>query len=252
MLFVHGTPTWSFEYRHLMTAFSPTHRTVAMDLLGFGLSERPETFPYTPEAHAEVLAEFVGRLGLEHITLVVHDYGGPIGLPLALDASSPVDRAVILNSWMWPFDDDPQMVKRGRLAGSAFGQWMYTYLNFSLRILMPSAYGRRARLTPAIHRQYLEVFGDKDARALVLHALARAINGSRDFYQQLWTRVGRLRQLPVLVIWGMKDTAFKPHQLDRWVSALPGATVVRLADAGHWPHEEVPDAVIDAIRGWMK
>src|SRR3954469_6547677 len=61
ILFVHGTPTWSFEYRHLIRALARTPRCVAVDLLGFGLSERPPGFAYTPEAHAAVLAGFVAR-----------------------------------------------------------------------------------------------------------------------------------------------------------------------------------------------
>src|SRR5262245_1933815 len=107
ILFVHGTPTWSFEFRHLIAGLRATHRCVAVDHLGFGLSERPPDAAYTPEAHAERLRAFVDALGLERFTLVVHDFGGPIGLPLALDGSGRVERLVVLNSWMWSFADDP-------------------------------------------------------------------------------------------------------------------------------------------------
>lgn len=252
VLFVHGTPTWSFEYRHLIRGLSATHRCIAADHLGFGLSSRPAAFPYTPEAHAEVLAELVRTLGLEHLTLVVHDFGGPIGLPLALRTPSPVDRVVLLNTWMWPFDDDPAMLRRARIAGSAMGAWLYRHLNFSLKVLMPSVYGNRAALTPAIHRQYLEVFRDPGSRVFVLHALAKALTGARDFYQRLWQQVARLRETPVLIVWGMKDSAFTPRVLERWIGALPQASVVRLESAGHWPHEEQPAAVLDAITRWME
>jgi len=252
LLFVHGTPTWSFEFRHVIKALAPQYRCVAPDHLGFGLSERPAGFAYTPEAHARALAEFVERLGLDRITLVVHDYGGPIGLPLALDGAARVSRLVLINTWMWPFDDYPDMKKKGRLAGGAFGRWMYTHLNASLRILAPSAYGDRRKLTPEIHRQYLEVFRDKDARGRVLHALARAINGSRDYYARLWAQADRLKELPALIIWGMKDVAFKPDFLQRWTVLLPSARVVRLADSGHWPHEEEPVAVVNALRDWLR
>jgi haloalkane dehalogenase len=248
ILFVHGTPTWSFEYRHLITALAATHRCVAPDHLGFGLSERPRRFTYTPEAHSAALQEFVDRLGLDRFTLVVHDFGGPIGLPLALADPSRVARLVLLNTWMWPFDDFPGMVKRARIAGGGFGAWMYRHLNFSLKVLMPSVYGDRRKLTPDVHRQYLEVFRDKDARAQVLHALARALNGSRDFYARLWAQSERLTRYPALIVWGLKDGAFKPDQLDRWRQRLPDADVVSLPDAGHWPHEEAPGAVIGAMR----
>ena len=84
ILFVHGTPTNSYEYRHLIAALSRRFRCIAPDHLGFGQSSRPPSFAYTPEAHAEVLKEFVEKLGLRDFTLVVHDFGGPIGLPLAV------------------------------------------------------------------------------------------------------------------------------------------------------------------------
>jgi haloalkane dehalogenase len=251
MLLVHGTPTWSFEYRHLIREFSTRFRVVAPDHLGFGLSDRPPAFPYTPEAHAAALDEFVTALNLDHILLVVHDFGGPIGLPLALSRPSRVTRVVVLNSWMWPFDDDPNMTKKARLAGGALGRWMYKHLNFSLKVLMPSVYGNRKALTPAIHRQYLAVFSNKDDRVLVLHALARALLGSRAFYADLRQRADPLRDIPVLIVWGMKDSAFPPAQLDRWTALLPSASVVRLAGAGHWPHEEEADSVIHAIYRWL-
>ena len=251
ILFVHGTPTWSFEYRHLIRALAPAHRCVAPDHFGFGLSERPGQFAYSPEAHAAALSEFVDQAGLDGYTLVVHDFGGPIGLPLALASQSRVARIVLMNTWMWPFDDDPEMLKRARIAGSAFGAWMYRHLNFSLKVLMPGAYGSRARLTPDVHRQYLEVFRDKDARVQVLHALARALTGSRDHYAALWAEAARLRRVPSLIVWGLKDTAFKPSQLARWREALPAAEVVILEEAGHWPHEEEPQAVIDAMQRFL-
>jgi len=251
VLFVHGTPTWSFEFRHVVKALSPHARCIAPDHFGFGLSERPTRFAYTPEAHAAALKEFVTRLGLDDLTLVVHDFGGPIGLPLCLDPAVRVRRLVLLNTWMWPFDADPDMERKGRFAGGAIGRWLYEYANFSLRVIMPSAYGNRALLTPAIHRQYLEVFRDRRARVRVLHTLARAINGSQAFYASLASHAGALRDRPALIIWGMKDSAFKPHHLARWRELLPTAKVVEMADAGHWPHEEQPEAVARVMLDWI-
>lgn len=251
VLLVHGTPTWSFEYRHLIKTLSPHVRCVAPDHLGFGLSERPGRFSYTPEAHAAALKEFVARLGLDQFTLVVHDFGGPIGLPLCFDRSVRVSRLVILNSWMWPFDDDAEMRRKAAIAGGAIGRLLYEYVNFSLKVIMPSAYGDRSTLTPAIHRQYLEVFRDRRARVQVLHALARALSGSRDFYASLWAQADALKSIPTLIIWGMKDSAFPPSLLARWRALLPNAKVVELAGAGHWPHEEEPDAVARAVLDWV-
>lgn len=248
ILFVHGTPTWSFEWRHLIRALSSTSRCVAPDHLGFGLSDRPRTAPYTPEWHAANFAELVDRMHLERLTLVVHDYGGPIALAWALRRPEQVARLVVINSWMWSFRGDRGMETKGRIAGGALGRFLYRWANLSLRVIAPSAYGDRRRLTPEIHRQYLDRFSDRWSRAAVLWPLARALNGSAGFYDSLWERRERLAEIPTLVIWGMKDSAFQPYQLDRWRRALPHARVVEIADAGHWPHEEKPGEVIAAIR----
>lgn len=251
LLFVHGTPTWSFEYRHLIKALSARYRCVAPDHLGFGLSERPAGFGYRPEDHAAVLAEFVAGLGLRDYTLVVHDFGGPIGLPLALAQGSGVKRVVVLNSWMWAFDDDIEMQKKARFSASAFGRWMYRRLNFSLRVLTPYAYGDKRKLTSEIHRQYLAVFPEADDRECVLWALARALLDSREFYAELWRGRAAIERLPLLMVWGLKDRAFPPRYLEKWREAFPHARVAALDDAGHWPHEEQPEKVLEALRGFL-
>ena len=252
ILFVHGTPTNSYEYRHLIAALSKRHRSIAPDHLGFGESSRPQRFAYTPEAHACVLNEFVERLGLNDFTLVVHDFGGPIGLPLALTANPRVKRLVLMNTWAWPLDDDPKMARGAKFIGGALGRFLYRYANASLRLIMPSAYGDKKKLTKEIHRRYLAVFRDRDARVLVLHALAKSLLGSRAHYQSLLDRIDRLRAMPVLIVWGMKDTAFQPYQLERWRSLVPEAQVETIEAAGHWPHEEEPARVIEAIERFMK
>ena len=251
ILFVHGTPTWSFEWRHLIRALGSSHRCIAPDHLGFGLSERPRDAPYTPEWHAHNLAEFVEQLDMGALTLVVHDFGGPIGLPLAIRRPELVRRIVIINTWMWSFAGDRDMESKGRIAGSATGRFLYRWANLSLRVLAPSAYGDRRKLTPAIHRQYLDRFPDRWSRGAVLWALARALLGSSAFYHSLWRERAKLGAHPALIVWGMKDSAFRPHQLARWKDVLPLATVVEVSDAGHWPHEEAPDQVVTALRAFV-
>ncbi len=248
-LFVHGTPTWSFEYRHVIRAAMGSNRCIAPDHLGFGLSERPQGASYSPEAHAARLREFVDAIGLDRFALVVHDYGGPIGLPLALDGR--VTRLVILNSWMWPFDDNKEMRSRARLVDGALGRWLYRNLNASLRMLMPSAYAVRSRLTKHIHKHYLDPFRNPGDRVLVLWPLAHALLGSTPFYRSLFAQVDKLRGIPTSIIWGLNDTAFRPHQLARWRHELPDARVLALDDAGHWPHEEAPSEVAATIAEFL-
>jgi len=102
-------------------------------------------------------------------------------------------------------------------------------------------------LTRAIHRQYLAPFRRRWARVEVLWALARAINGSAAHFDAIWQRRAALADIPVQLIWGMRDSAFRPTMIDRWRVAAPHASLVELPTAGHWPHEEEPTVVCNAI-----
>jgi haloalkane dehalogenase len=251
IVFVHGTPTWSFEYRHVIKALSPTRRCIAFDHLGFGLSERPANFSYAPEEHAKNAIEFIEAKRLSSFDLVVHDFGGPIGLPILFRYPERVRRLIIFNTFMWSFDDDPEMSKRARMVNGALGRWMYKHLNASLRLITPSAYGDKKKLTRKIHQQYLSVFTDKSARVLVLWALAKSLLGSRDFFQSLYDQRQLLQNRPTQIIWGMKDSAFQPHQLEKWRRIIPQAEVIELSNAGHWPHEEEPEEVIQSMKQFL-
>jgi len=216
LLFVHGTPTWSFEWREQIKALAPRFRCVALDLVGMGLSDRPADFAYTPEAHAAALSEFVNGLDLHAFTLIVHDFGGPIALPLALENPSRVTRLVALNTFGWSLDDDPDIRRPASVLGGTVGRWLYKYANLSLRVIMPSAFADRSKLTPDIHKQYSMVFQTAQERGTVLHAFARALLGSSPFCRDIGERLDALRRIAVLIIWGTKDPAFRETQLDRW------------------------------------
>lgn len=242
LVLVHGTPTWSFEWRHVIGPLARRHRVIACDHLGFGLSAQPPDAGYAPEQHAARFREVMTRLlPAGPVSLVVHDFGGPIALDWALDHAERLTRLVVVNSWMWPLDRDPALGWKARLAGTPPMRWLYRHLNASLRLVMPSAYADRRRLTPAIHAQYLAVFPTPDVRERVLFALARSLAGSAPFYQRLWERRARLGHVPVQIIWGMRDSAFPASLLETWQAAVPHAAVTPIADAGHWPHEELPD-----------
>lgn len=251
VLLVHGTPSWCFEYRHVIAELSRTRRVIAFDHLGFGLSERPRDFEYTPEAHALVLRELVARLALTRFSLVVHDYGGPIALPLASEEPERITRLVVLNSWMWPLTDDAELAKAARLVGSGLGRFLYRWLNASLRLLMPSGYADKRKLTPRIHAQYLAPFRDRDARVRVLWRLAKAVSASAPSLSRLWQGRARLSNLPTLIVWGLGDKVLPRRLLSRLREGLPHADVHALEGVGHWPHEEAPEQVARLLDGFL-
>ncbi len=249
VLLVHGTPTWSFEWREVVRLLAPHHRVIVPDHLGFGLSDKPsdETL-LTPDAHARRLLALVDHLDLRDVTLVVHDFGGPIGLPVALERPARVTRVVVLNSWMWPIGGEPEIARIDRVVRSPLGRLLYSWLNVSPRVLLPSALGDRAKLTKALHAHFVAPFSERASRAS-LYALARALAGDDAHYASLWERRAVLARLPMSIVWGMKDPAFQERHLARWTEAFPHARVTRLADVGHFPAEEAPQAVARVIAG---
>jgi pimeloyl-ACP methyl ester carboxylesterase len=231
IVMVHGTPTWSFLYRHLIRELRPRYRCVAPDHLGFGLSDRPPGWSYRPEDQARNLARLIDSLALKDLTLVVHDYGGPIGLAYALEHSDNVRRLVLFNTWMWSFAGDLQIERVSRILGGRLGRFLYERLGFSVRVMLRHAIADRRRYAREIERHYLKAL---DGYATWI--CAREVLGSSDWYDGLWRRRDRIAPIPALLIWGMKDPAFGRY-LPRWREVFERAEVVEL-DCGHAPPEE--------------
>lgn len=97
ILFVHGTPSWSFDFRNVIKALVPAYRCIAIDHIGFGLSDKPTQYDYSALNHSHTLEKFILEKQLTGITLVVHDFGGPIGLHAAMNHADRVTRLIILN-----------------------------------------------------------------------------------------------------------------------------------------------------------
>jgi haloalkane dehalogenase len=248
LLLVHGTPSWSFEFRAVIAQLGGQYRCVAPDHLGFGLSDKPRAAPLDPAAHTERLVQLVQALDLRDITLVVHDFGGPIGLGAAQRLPERIKRIVVANSWLWPNADTPALVKLGRMIEGPIGRFLYRFLNFSPRVLLPAMFGDRRTLTRAVHRQYLGPFGRRAEREGP-YQMARALLGADAFYAKLWAARDVLAPKLTDFVWGEKDPAFKAEHLQRWLAAFPAASVQRLPRVGHFVAEEAPDALVAVLRG---
>ncbi|AMW06864.1 hypothetical protein GEMMAAP_13895 [Gemmatimonas phototrophica] len=249
IILVHGTPTWSLEWRHVIHALRPQFRLLAVDHLGFGLSERPKGVAYTPEAHAERFRRWHETVvGTLPYAMIVHDFGGPITLPSVLADPQSCRRLIVTNSWGWDMARDPALRRQINLVQGMLGRWLYRYANASQRLLMPKAYGNRAALTPSIHAQYLAPFRDPEARERVLYALARSLKLSAAFFDDLYAKRQRLATVPTHVVWGMKDGTLPPSILDGWRVALPHAVVHPFEESGHWPQEEKPERFTALVR----
>ncbi|MHC2992249.1 alpha/beta hydrolase [Pontibacter sp. HJ8] len=250
VVFVHGTPTWSFVWRQQIKALSRTHRCIAPDHLGFGLSAKPAGFAYTPEAHALNLEQLIGELQLKNITLVVHDFGGPIGLSYALRHPENVKRIVILNTWMWSLEEEKQIMKISSFMSGSLGRFLYLNLGFSPRMLLPKGYHERRHLSKDVHQHYLKPLNNAQNRLGTWHFTA-ALKESGSWFDQLWQQRENLRGIPMLILWGDKDALLPLSLLEKWQKTFPEAQVRRYK-AGHFVQEEKGGEIADALKEFIQ
>ncbi|MFN8254952.1 MAG: alpha/beta fold hydrolase [Bacteroidales bacterium] len=245
ILFVHGTPSWSFDFRNVIKGLGNNFRCIAIDHIGFGLSEKPEHYDYTTQNHSKTLEKFILSKGLEKITLVVHDFGGPIGLNFAIQYPEKIKNLIILNSWLWSSENDPEYIKLKKILKSPLLPFLYRYLNFSPQFILPRSFGEM-KLSKKLHKQYTRPFENKTQREGAL-AFAKSLLNDQNWFEEIWNKRNAISDKPTLFIWGMKDPVIKPHNLDKFESGFKNSKTVRLASSGHFPQEEQPDLVIRAI-----
>ena len=250
LLFIHGTPTWSFLYRNFIKELSRHYRCIAIDHLGFGLSEASSSFSGTPEDHANNLSEFITTLRLQHITLVVHDFGGSIGLAAGIQHSHLVDKVVLFNSWMWETKNDPAIQKIDKLINGWLGKILYLNFNFSPKVLLKKGFANRNNLFKDIHQHYIKPFPTKASRIPLLK-IAQALIGSSDWYQQQWEQLDKLANKNWLILWGMQDQFITTNFLQKWKERLPHAKVKEF-NCGHFVQEESTDQAILEVYNFMK
>lgn len=169
---------------------------------------------------------------------MVHDFGGPIALPLALETPERLLSLTIVQSWLWdlgaPNIDNPLM------------RWLYLSANFSARMLVKMSWGKRTKLTSALHREFKEQFPDRASRAGTW-GFARSVSKEGKLMDEQGARLGALKGVPVLLAWGKSDRVVRPQHLERWKALFPEAQVLELDDVGHFPQIEAPEDLIAAL-----
>ena len=251
IVFVHGNPSWSFEYRHLIAALRNEYRCIAPDHLGFGLSGRSrDPADYHPAAHAENFAALMEHLNLDKVTLVFSDWGGPIALAFARQHPERVAGLVVLNSWCWPVDTDRHFLRFSSMMSSWPMQFLIRHFNFFVTQVTPKAVGNPAILTKEVMAHYINAQPDPESRAASA-ALPGYIIGATEWLRGIWNGRAAFTGKPALVIWGHKDIAFRRKELETWQAELKNCTVYELPECGHFLAEEAPEAVAAHIRAFV-
>jgi len=249
LLFVHGTPEWSFGFRDLIKELRNEYRCIAIDMLGFGLSDKPATGAYTCQAHAARFERVVDMLSLKNVTLIANDFGGSIALSYAIKHPENSAAIILFNTWMRSLKNDKHYSGPAKIMRSWLGRFLYFRLNFPVNVVMPAAFGDKKKLTKEIHRHY------KAALPVGERAGAYAFSGellqASDWWESLWRNLAVINNKPTLIFWGMKDKFVPPFELENWKQKLPHAKVVLFEDAGHFVQEEKPEEMVSEIRKFL-
>lgn len=250
IVMVHGTPTWSFLYRNFVKQLSTQYRCIVPDHLGFGLSEKAPSMDCSAPQLAKNLEAFIQQLQLKEVILIIHDFGGPIGLHYAIKHASNVQKIVLMNTWCWATKDNPAAQQIDKILHSSLGRFLYLWLNFSPKFLLKKAFTNPKQLSKNIHQHYTKVFPRKNDRHGLLK-IGQSLVGASDWYQQQWEQIPHIQDKPFLVLWGMQDTFIKPTYLERWKATLTNATIQNI-DAGHFIQEEHFTSSISLIESFIE
>lgn len=246
IVMVHGNPTWSFLYRDLIKRLKPRYRCIALDHIGFGLSDKPKDWSYLPEDHTKNLTALINNLELSNITLVLQDWGGPIGLSYAVAHPEKVARIVLMNTWAWPVNRDFHYIAFSRFMGGPVGRMLIRRYNFFAQVVLRQAFGDKSKLSKAVHTHYLRPLEMPENRKGCM-VFPKQIIDSTPWLERIWRRISTLNDKPKLFIWGMKDIAFRDKELKRWEQTFPEARSVRLDTVGHFVQEEAPVELAEAV-----
>lgn len=251
ILFVHGNPSWSFEFRRLIKELSKTNRCIALDHIGFGLSDKPNNWSYLPSEHAKNSNDFFESLDLKNITLVVGDWGGPIGLSYAINHPEKINNIIITNTWLWPVNKDWYYQIFSKFTGGPIGRWLIKRYNFFANTIVKAAFGDKGKLTPEIHKHFLMPLNNPEER-VGTYVFPKQIIGSSQWLKSLWDKHDVLKNKNILIAWGMKDIAFREKELKNWIKSFPHAKVIRYEDAGHFVSEEKASELTGEIKNFLK
>ncbi len=246
ILLLHGNPTWSFLYRDIIAALKGDFRLIAPDYPGFGLSYAPEQYNFTAQEQAEAISEFIQRLDLKDIGIMMQDWGGPIGFYVALHNQHRVSRFIIGNTWAWPLERDG-IKTFSKIMGGAIGQFGSWCCNGIVRFFMTK--GVTNSLSDKELAMYFAPFRKRQARSPT-HIFPAQLRDAEIFLNNINSKLRTLSDRPALIVWGLKDFAFKQSELSRFESIFKKHQTVLLENAGHFIQEDEPGRISHAIYGF--
>lgn len=265
VLCLHGEPTWGYLFRHLIPVLSTTYRVVVPDHMGFGKSATPVTRSYWLQDHIDNLEKFVLGLDLTGITIVMHDFGGPVGMGLAARHPHRIRRLISTNG-PTPFGQADLLERvTANAAVSPWFRWIAQAeatgrleavlgeLGFNiLSTLKLNGFENNAVISDSWLEAYGAPFADPaDCLGAIGWAKGFAI-GAHRFETPDLAADRAIRGKPALAIWGEADRTLQAaHFLPLFTALFPRASVHRLAGVGHYCFEDAPETVNRLIAAFL-
>jgi haloalkane dehalogenase len=258
IVMIHGNPTWSFYYRTLIEALSTKYRTIAPDHIGCGLSDKPgvKRYDYRLASRVADLEALIDHLSLKRrITLVLHDWGGIIGMAYAVRYPSRVGRLVILNSAAFLPPNGKRLPLRLRLVRNIKPPASIAVLGFNLfsygALLMASYKGLKKDVKLGLTAPYNSWKNRIATLKFVQDIPLSAKDPSFDLVRHTDKNLKSLMDIPMLICWGKRDFVFDGDYLKEWRRRFPKAEVHIFSAAGHYVLEDAPDDIIKRVKVFL-
>ena len=257
IVMLHGNPSWSYLWRHLVNGLSDRYRCIVPDHIGMGLSDKPDdsVYDYTLQSRVDDLGALLTHLGIDGpITLAVHDWGGMIGFGWALSHQQQVKRLVITNTAAFPMPADkamPWQIAMGR--HWKIGEWFIRSFNaFSSGA---SWLGVSRRMPADVRRAYVAPYNNWDNRISTIRFMQDIPLGPEDRGWSLLNRAGQAlpsyADRPAFIAWGLRDICFDYPFLRTFKQSLPNAQVMAFEDANHYVLEDKHEVIVPAVRQFL-
>ena len=254
ILMMHGNPTWSFYWRHLVGGLSDQYRTIAIDHIGCGLSDKPAGYNYCLQQHVNNACELIEQFDLSNVTLMAHDWSGSIGMGTLLKLKERFSRIVLFNTAAFPPPYIPFRIRVCRWP--IVGKVALQGFNLFARAAITMATEQSGGLDPAAVDGLLAPYNNWNNR-IATYKFVKDIPLSPK--HQTWAvledieaGLSSVKDMPIQLIWGMKDWCFRPECLTRLHEHWPNANVTKFEDGGHYVVEDKRIEITPLVKSFLE
>lgn len=256
LVMVHGNPTWSFFFRHLIQHFSKSYRTIVPDHIGFGMSDKPQRYNYGLGGHIDYFEKFMEKVAVKNITLIIHDWGGVIGMGYAIRHPENIKRLIILNTGAFTIPREYHLPWQLRMCQiPVLSDLIVKGFNGFVRQAVSLSVAHKERRTAQVKAGYRAPYNSYANRIAVLKFVQSIPlsqkHPTHKVLVELEQNLKQFEKLPIIIIWGKKDFVFNEVILSKWKEIYPNAEVKFIPDAGHFLLEDAHERIIPWIEQFL-